>query len=290
MFDPRDPYERRYWHYDTRRPLSMAQLISLRSVDAETAALIWLLLECGTSLTVAGPTDPKPGVGKTTVLNALLQFLPEETVLAYTSGMYEDFAFTELPDTDPALTCVLCNETSDHQPFYMWGRVARRYLMLPSQGYHIATCVHADTIDDVIYMYQHDLRLSSRAVRSLGLVVNIGLVGREPAVQRRWLTTHFLRPEADPRRPTAVAAIPLSLWDGPTDTFVHADQASLDELAQWAKITPGDFSAALEQRIDFLQALALTPGVGMDQMYELIAGFREQAKRSTGRMASRARS
>lgn len=274
MFDPRDPYERCYWHYDTRRPLSMARLISLGSVDAETAALIWLLLERGASFTIAGPTDPKPGVGKTTVLNALLQFLPSEAKLAYTSGIYEDFAFTRLPDSDPATTYVLCNEISDHQPFYMWGRVARQYLMLPSQGYHIATTVHADTIDDAIYMFHRELRLSSEAIRCLGLVVNIGLVGQEPAVQRRWLSVHFLRPRVDPRRPNAIIPIPLSLWNEYDDTFVHSEQSSLDELAEWASMTPEDFAAAFKKRIDCLQELALKPSVGMDEMYEAITRLR----------------
>ncbi len=96
MFDPRDPYERYWWHYDSRRPLSTAQIIALDSVDAKTVAMVWLMLEHGASLTVAGPTDPQPGIGKTTTLNALLQFLPEGTALAYMSGMYEDFAFTQL--------------------------------------------------------------------------------------------------------------------------------------------------------------------------------------------------
>jgi hypothetical protein len=276
MFDPRDPYERCYWHYDSRRPLSMGQLISLGSVDVETAALIWLLLERGASLTVAGPTDPKPGVGKTTALNALLQLLPQEATLVYTSGIYEDFAFARQPGIDPATTYVLCNEISDHQPFYMWGRVARHYLMLPSQGYQIATCVHADTIDDVIYMYHHELRLSSEAVRHLGLVVNIGLVGQEPALQRRWLSTHFLQPKADPKRPNAIRAIPISLWDERDDTFVHAEQSGLDELAALAEINSEDFAAALKKRIDCLQDLALKPFVGMDQMYEAIASLRGQ--------------
>ena len=170
MFDPRDPYERYWWHYDSRRPLSTAQIIALDSVDAKTVAMIWLLLEYGASLTVAGPTDPQPGIGKTTTLNALLQFLPEGTALAYMSGMYEDFAFTRLEDIDPARTYALCNEVSDHLPIYMWGRVARRYLTLPTKGYHIATSVHADTIDDVIHMYQHDLRVSVEDIRRLGIV------------------------------------------------------------------------------------------------------------------------
>jgi hypothetical protein len=280
MFDPRDPYERYWWHYDSRRQLSMAQIIALDSVDAKTAALAWLMLEHGASLTVAGPTDPQPGIGKTTTLNALLQFVPEGTALAYMSGMYEDFAFTQLPDIDPARTYALCNEVSDHLPIYMWGRVARRYLTLPAKGYHIATSVHADTVDDVIYMYQHDLRLSVEDVRRLGLVVDIGLVGRVYPMRRRWLTTHFLQPDADPKCPDAVIPLPLSLWNEFDDTFEYADQSILDELASWAGMTPAEFAAALQQRTDCLEELSQGQGADMHQMYRAINALRKRSKKS----------
>ncbi len=58
MFDPRIPYHRRMWHYDSDRALSAAQLIALGSLDARTAALLWLLIERHQSLIVSGPTDP----------------------------------------------------------------------------------------------------------------------------------------------------------------------------------------------------------------------------------------
>ena len=161
------------------------------------------------------------------------------------SGMYEDFAFTQLPDIDPAHTYALCNEVSDHLPIYMWGRVARRYLTLPARGYHIATSVHADTIDDVTQMYQHDLRVHAEDVRRLGLVINIGLVGRVYPLRRRWLTMHFLQPYADPKCPDRIIPVPLSLWNEFDDTFEHADQSILDELAGWAGITPAEFAATL---------------------------------------------
>jgi hypothetical protein len=280
MFDPRDPYERFYWHYESRRPLTLAQIIALRSVDAETAALVWLLLEHGASLTVAGPTDPTPGVGKTTTLNALLQFLPEGTALAYMSGMYENFSFTRLPDIDPGMTYALCNEVSDHLPIYMWGRIARRYLSLPAQGYHVATSVHADTIDDVLYMYQHDLRLSSDAVRRLGLVVNIGLVGRIYPPRRRWLTTHFIQPQIDPNHPDTVNTLPLSLWNEFDDTFIHADEAILDELAHWSGIACQDFLVALKRRVDCLEQVSQGSGIDAEEMYTAIAKVREQEQRS----------
>lgn len=281
MFDPRDPYERYWWHYDSRRPLSMAQIIALHSVDTRTVALTWLLLEHGASLTVAGPTDPQPGIGKTTTLNALLQFLPEGTGLAYMSGMYEDFAFTQRTDIDPTQVYALCNEVSNHLPIYMWGRVARRYLNLPARGYHIATSVHADTIDDVIQMYQHDLRLSVEDVRRLGLVVNIGLVGRVYPLRRRWLTTHFLHPQADPKCPDAVIPIPLSLWNEYDDTFEYADQPILDDLANWIGLAPAEFTTAFQQRIDCLEELSQGQGADIQQMYDAIQDLRERTKKSS---------
>ncbi|MBV9709311.1 MAG: hypothetical protein JO011_00175 [Ktedonobacteraceae bacterium] len=278
MFDPRDPYERLYWHYDSRRQLSVAQIIALGSVDAETAALAWLLLEHGASLTVAGPTDPQPGVGKTTTLNALLQFLPEGTALAYMSGMYENFAFTRISDIDPATTYALCNEVSDHLPIYMWGRIARRFLTLPAQGYHVATSVHADTIKDVMHMYQRDLRLSVEDMRRLGLVINIGLVGRRYPPRRRWLTTHFIQPTPDRRRPDAVIPIPLSLWNEFDDTFEHADSAILDDLALWIGMPSDAFNQGLKLRTDCLQELSRGSAVDVDEMYNAINKLRRRSK------------
>lgn len=270
MFDPRDPYERYYWHYESRRQLSVAQIVALQSVDAETAGLIWLLLERGSSLTVAGPTDPQPGVGKTTTLNALLQFLPEGTALAYMSGMYENFSFTRLPDIDPKNTCVLCNEVSDHLPIYMWGRIARRYLMLPGQGYHIATSVHADTIDDVLYMYQNDLRLRPEDMRRLGLVINIGLVGQIYPARRRWFSAHFLQPYADLDRPDAILPIPLSLWNSFDDTFEHADQTILTDLAGWIGMPIQEFHEALARRVACVNEISREGGIDMQGMFDAI--------------------
>ncbi len=279
MFDPRDPHERMYWHYDSRRQLSMAEIIALDSVDAQTVALIWLLIEQGAvSLTVAGPTDPQPGVGKTTTLNALLQFLPEGTSLAYMSGMYENFAFTRITDIDPATTYALCNEVSDHLPIYMWGRIARRYLTLPAQGYHIATSVHADTIKDVMHMYQRDLRMPVDDIRRLGLVVNIGLVGRHYPPRRRWLSTHFIQPTPDPKRPDAAIPIPLSLWKQAGDTFEHADASVLANLATWIGMTPAAFNQALKLRTDCLQDISRGSAIDFNEMYDAINDLRQRSK------------
>ncbi|HEY0755456.1 MAG TPA: hypothetical protein VGD98_15975 [Ktedonobacteraceae bacterium] len=270
MFDPRDPYERLWWHYDSRRPLSVAQIVALGSADVYTASLVWLLLENGSSLTVAGPTDPQPGIGKTTTLNALLQFLPEGTALAYMSGMYEDFAFTQLPDIEPDKTYALCNEVSDHLPIYMWGRIAQRFLTLPTQGYHIATSVHADTIAEVVHMYQRSLRVPVKDIRRLGLVINIGLAGHVYPLRRRWFTTHFFKPQIDPACPDKVVPVALSTWNEVEDTFEHANQAVLDDLAGWLGMTPASFSLALQKRVACLTEFSQEQGLNVQDMYEAI--------------------
>jgi hypothetical protein len=276
MFTPRDPYEREQKHGKSRRMLSIAQILAMRTIDVETVALIWLMIERGACLTVAGPTEPKPGAGKTTALHALLQLLPTGTAVAYTSGMFETFAFTRLPDIDPPNTCALCSEISDHLQTYMWGHKARHFLMLPAQGYRIATSVHADTIDDVLHLYQHDLRLRAEDIRRLGLVVNIGLIDNKRPPLRRWISTYFLQPKADPQQPEAILKLPLSLWNPRDDTFEHADTSVLEQLADWAKLSLLDFTASLKERAACLQVLVKGKGADMQQVYDAINVFRKQ--------------
>jgi hypothetical protein len=276
---PQHPHQRQHRDFTPRRSLSIAQIITLHSVDAETAALAWMMLEHGASLTVAGPTEPRPGAGKSTALHALLQFLPAGSALAHMSGKYETFAFTRLPGVDPARTYAVCAEISDHQSTYMWGAVARRYLTLPAQGYHIATSVHADTLADVLHLYRHDLHLREEDLRRLGLVVNIGLRRQGKALFRRWLTTSYLRPRPDPRHPEAPIALALSQWNEDNDTFEHAARLVLDELAGEMGLSQREFAAALGRRADCLRALARGEGADMQQVQDAIDDMRQRDRR-----------
>jgi hypothetical protein len=286
MFDPRSPYHRRMWHYESDRPLSVAQLISLGSLDARTAALLWLLMEHHQSLIVSGPTDPTPGVGKTTTLNALLGFLPNGSTLVYTTGMYEDFEFTS--QVQPETTCVLANEVSNHLPIYMWGRVARRLLRLPAESFAVATSCHADTVDDVLAMLARDLKLPPDDICRLGIIVNIGLVGRLWPPRRRFLTVNFVRPtlpEAalgpDGAKPKGgvtgqsfgVSLLPLASWDQASDTFLPATQETLAELAGAVGMTPEALCATLERRTAFMATLADGRSVGVRAMREAMEEF-----------------
>lgn len=268
MFDPRSPYQRRMWHYESDRPLSVAQLVAAGSLDARSAALLWLLVERRRSIIVSGPTDPTPGIGKTTTLNALLGFLPIGSTMVYTMGMFEDFSFVS--EVEPATTCVLANEVSDHLRIYMWGRQARTLLRLPHDGFAVATSCHADTIDDVMSMLRQDLRLTAEDVRGLGVIVNIGLVGVRWPLRRRFLTIHFVRPAGGGDEPHGVSLMRLATWDERSDTFTPATQEVMAELAGLLEMTEEDLEAALQRRMERLTALSSGQGAGLRAMRQAV--------------------
>jgi hypothetical protein len=265
MFDPRNAYHRRMWHYESGTPLSVAQLIALGSLDAATAALLWLLIGHHESLTVSGPTDPTPGVGKTTTLNALLGFLPGGSNLVYTVGMYEEFEFTSQVEAE--LTCVLANEVSNHLPIYMWGRVARRLLKLPEQGFAIATSCHADTVQDVLAMLSDDLKVPPNDIRRLGIIINIGLVGRLWPPRRRFLTVNFIRPSSgSASQGSAIELIPLVTWDLTTDSFLPPGHDALLEIASALSMPAEELVQELERRTEIMLTLSEGNGAGMQAM------------------------
>jgi hypothetical protein len=268
VFDPRSPYQRRMWHYESDRPLSVAQLVAAGSLDTRTAALLWLLIQRHHSFIVSGPTDPTPGVGKTTTLNALLGFLPAGSTVVYTMGMFEDFGFVS--DVEPATTCVLANEVSDHLRIYMWGRPARTLLRLPDSGFAVASSCHADTIDDVMAMLRRDLRLGAEDVRRLGVIVNIGLVGEIWPQRRRFLTTHFILPDGGDGEPWGVRLLQLSAWREESDDFAHADDGVMGELAAALGMGLEEMEAAIQRRMERLAPLAIGRGAGLQATRQMV--------------------
>jgi hypothetical protein len=276
QFDASNPYHRYRLHYESNHQLSLPELIARGSVDAPTAAVVWHLIEHRASYIIAGPTDPTPGVGKTTTLNALLPFYPTGTGLVYTLGMYEDFEFTK--DVPAAETTVLANEVSDHLVIYMWGRPARKFLRLPAQGFAIATSCHADTLADVMNIFTNDIRLTTHDIQQIQLIVNIGLHGRTWPQQRRWLTTHFVPPPGvAPANATTVGGVPVQLiscWNAKPDTFAAPTPEVIATMATWTGETPEAFQATVARRATVLADLAAQRA---DQQETILAvqAFRE---------------
>src|SRR5207253_8374331 len=222
-------------------PISIVQLIKRGTLDAPLGALLWLLVEGRVPVIVAaGPRL----VGKTTLLNALLEFLPGNVERHELRGRYEDFAWLpealrlgwrngpgdgNRPAADrPATTSttyLVAAELSEHLPFYTWGEQARVALRALSLGYGMGATIHADSLEEVFdELRGPDIALSDDELSRLGVVLILRAF-RAPDGRRvrRVVAAHFVRPVVRDSggHVQRLAPAVLATWDPATDTFEH---------------------------------------------------------------------
>jgi hypothetical protein len=104
----------------------------------------------------------------------------------------------------------------------------------------------------------------------LGLVVNIGVVGRVWPPRRRFLTVNFLAPQAPDGAPNETRLIPLTEWQATGDTFAPTSPEALAELATITGMSLADFTAAIARRQQILEELSEGRGVGPSRMREAV--------------------
>lgn len=151
--------------------MSIIELIEQESLDARLAAFLWLAIEHRSSLVVSAVLH---NVGKTTMLTALLDFLPNSVERIYLRGLYERFEFLE--DPKPERAYLLCNEISSHLPIYMWGRGVRRLFEGLWLNYGMATTVHANGAAEVMNLLSsYPLEVPPQFLAKLDLVLTLGV-------------------------------------------------------------------------------------------------------------------
>ena len=253
---------------DVRETRSIVELIKAGTLDAELAAQLWLLVEARVPIVVAALAQ---GVGKSTLLHALLDFLPPDVRVMELAGETETFAWlpqaTELgwpgvarptPGTDPVradTTVLLAAELSDHLPVYTWGAAARVAVRATSIGYGLATTIHADSLDDVFDLLRdRPVGLTDDELSHLGTVLILRVVddGR-----RRVVAAHYLRPIARDQHGHVQRLGPavLATWDATTDEFEHFGWGVTPELARRVGRPAGDFEIEADRRREHLEAL-----------------------------------
>ncbi len=124
------------------RMLSLVDLIDAGSADLPTAAWLAAAMRAGSSLLVGA----RPGAaGKTAVMCALLNFLPDETGLQAADTW-------PLPEAESAAAgevCFLAHEIGAGPYYaYVWGEAARGFFSLTEAGRLIASNLHADTLEE----------------------------------------------------------------------------------------------------------------------------------------------
>ncbi len=123
------------------RFLSIVDLLDAGTVDLDIASLLGASILKGNSFLVGALPG---GAGKTTVMGALLNFVPPSyTLAAATEGVPAE----GLKDTGPE-TCFICHEIGQGHYFaYLWGRDIQDFFRLPATRHMAATNLHADTLD-----------------------------------------------------------------------------------------------------------------------------------------------
>ncbi len=251
------------WHWEPPVPMSIIELIQAGNLSARLAAMMWVAMERGASLIVAA--DP-PSAGKTTTLTALLSFTPPDTLAYFTRGVGETFSLPVRPDAYP--TYILINEMSDHIPVYTWDGHARRAFELLSEGYSLATTMHADTVEGVLGQLEGDLGIPKRQLANLTFIVPLHVGRREGAI-RRVREVAFLQPNGE-----GLSVHTLATWDAGADKFtVLAERAPKEALARWADLSPERLDAEIKRREGFLRGLLEAGAVSIPEVNAAIEGF-----------------
>jgi flagellar protein FlaI len=276
-------------------PRSIVELIRTGTLDAELAATLWLLIEGRVPLIVAARARL---AGKSTLLNALLMFLPPGTRTVELEGAMETFDWLpqapelgwrsthtpaaiaarvtgrEPPPIRPDDTVLLIPELSDHLPSYTWGAEARIAVRAASIGYGLAATIHADSLDEVFdQLRQPPVSLGDDELSRLGIVLILRPVGDG---LRRIVAAHYVRPTARDEHGHTQRLGPavLATWEPDHDRFEHFGWGIAPELALRVGRRPGDFEVEVERRRDYLAGLAEAGITDVDAVRAAIDGYR----------------
>ena len=267
---------------------SITALIADRTLDAELAALLWLLIEAGVPIVVAGPRRS----GRTTVLTALLAFLPPESRTILLEGGDEDFGSVpeavelgwrrEVRAPAPVLrlpgTVLLAAELADRPPLGVWGERALIVVRALSLGYGLAATIEAAGLDEAFAALRGgDVGAGADELAGLGIVIVLG--GRVDGAAPSIMVAHYVRPPArDPhghvqRLPPAV----LAARDARSGRLEDFSWGIVDELAGRTGRRPIDLEREQAMRSGLLARLAAA-GIGDPvEVREAVAAWRAGA-------------
>jgi hypothetical protein len=265
-------------------------LIRGGTLDAELAAELWLLVEARVPVVVAAQAQ---GVGKSTLLLALLDFLPPSVRVIELAGETETFEWlpqaselgwpgTARPqaDREPVradTTVLLAHELSNHTPAYTWDEPARIAVRAASIGYGLAATIHADSLDDVFDLLRlRPVGLTDDELSHLGVVL---ILRRVDGGRRRVVAAHYVRPIARDLHGHLQRLGPavLATWDPATDSLEHFGWGVIPELAARVGRRPGDFEIEVDRRRDLLHRLATAGTIGLDEVRQALSAYRPAA-------------
>jgi len=168
------------------RTLSIVDLIGAGTLSVEMAAVAMRAMHQGGSiLTGAVPG----GAGKTTLMAAILGFLPPGVPLVTVDRSH---VITDGLAREPAPSCYLAHEIgSGHWFGYIWGRDVADFLSLIDGPRRIASCLHADTLGQLTdILTSPPLGVSPEALGRVALILFMSVRRGLRGVRRRVAAFH----------------------------------------------------------------------------------------------------
>ena len=257
-------------------PARIAALVGRGTLDAELAALLWLLVEARVPVVVACHA----GDAREALLDALAELLPADAHVIKLAGEAEEFEWmpeaTELGwrrehNVVPAAgrdatrrasssTAVLvARDLAGTGPDATAGPRARLVVRALSLGYGLIAGIDAEDLEGVLDRLTATPVATDEDERSrLGVVLAVADVGVGPRV----LAAHYVRPVSRDthghvqRLPPAV----LATWNMASDTFDHFAWGVLPELAIRIGMRPIELEREQARRAATLRGAATAAG------------------------------
>ena len=263
----------------TDEELSVVGLLRAGTLDPELGSLLWLLLDGGVSLLVAGPGDGVgPRAARTSVLEAMLDLVPSTRVRLALAGSTEDFGWLSGAETlgwvrttpastpvDPAATVILAGEIGPPPGADTAGDRARLVVRALGRGFGLAATMEATRLEDVLAgLRRRPIQLTDDELTNLGIVLVLEPSEIGTGSSPRIAAAHYLRPLArdvhgHPQRlPPAV----LATWDPAAGRFEHFAWGIAAELAGRVGRRTGDFELEKDRRAAVLTGLAALDPAG----------------------------
>lgn len=233
---------------------SIGDLVEAGVLSPEVAALLWALLARRASLIVAaGPSQ----AGKTTLLTALLDFLPAATQHIYLRGCYEPFRFLQDPAIVSSQSYLLINEISAHLPIYLWGPAVHRALACRALGFSIAATAHATSPEQLVgELTGYPLRLPTADLAAIDLLVILDAWRTQDGIRRQ--VNRVVNLVANPDRPETIAITPLA-WRDSRLAPLQVDESAVESLAARLRADKPLTQDELRERATVIRQLARQP-------------------------------
>lgn len=219
---------------------SLVELIARGVLDAELAALVWVLVEGRIPLVVAAPAD-RVGAGGQLLAGIIGSVHPDEAVDAIVGPM---------------------------------GAAGASNLI---RGRRAGGVLEAGSLAEVrARLGSGPLPLTDDQLTFLGCVLVVGAAGDSGRGRLRVTAAHYVRPLARDAHghPQRLDPAVLASWDPRLERYEHFAWGVLPEIADRLGRRAGDLEADLHHRRDDLAGLAKAGITSIDEVRRLIAGYK----------------